>query len=233
MLRPLITVMLISMSSVAWTDESQDIDPLEDLNRQVYEFNFEVLDPLIVKPVAVTYDKLTPKFVRTGISNFFANLDEIPNSINSLLQGKFGQASNDLGRLLINSTVGIGGLLDVATSAGLHANQGEDFGQTLATWGVGEGPYLMLPFFGPSTLRDAASNFIDSFLDPFSYNDSYAVRVGIKAIDIIALRADLLGVDDVMSGDKYLFVRDVYLQNREYLISDGAIEDDFDDLEDY
>lgn len=233
MLRTLITVMLISMSSTAWADELQDVDPLEDLNRQVYKFNFEVLDPLFVRPVAVTYDNLTPKFVRKGISNFFANLDEIPNSINSLLQGKFGQASNDLGRLLINSSIGIGGLLDVATSAGLHANQGEDFGQTLATWGVSEGPYLMLPFFGPSTLRDAPSNFIDSFLDPFSYNDSYAVRAGIKAVDIIALRADLLGVDDVMSGDKYLFVRDVYLQNREFLISDGAIEDDFDDLEDY
>ena len=233
MLRTLITVMLISMSSTAWADELQDVDPLEDLNRQVYKFNFEVLDPLFVKPVAVTYDNLTPKFVRTGISNFFANLDEIPNSINSLLQGKFGQASNDLGRLLINSSIGIGGLLDVATSAGLHANQGEDFGQTLATWGVSEGPYLMLPFFGPSTLRDAPSNFIDSFLDPFRYNDSYAVRAGIKAVVSIALRADLLGVDDVMSGDKYLFVRDVYLQNREYLISDGAIEDDFDDLEDY
>ena len=101
MLRTLITVMLISMSSTAWVDELQDVDPLEDLNRQVYVFNFEVLDPLFVKPVAVTYDKLTPKFVRTGISNFFANLDEIPNSINSLLQGKFGQASNDLGRLLL------------------------------------------------------------------------------------------------------------------------------------
>ena len=138
MLRALITVMLISISSTAWADELQDVDPLEDLNRQVYKFNFEVLDPLFVKPVAVTYDNLTPKFVRTGISNFFANLDEIPNSINSLLQGKFGQASNDLGRLLINSSIGIGGLLDVATSAGLHANQGEDFGQTLAMWGVGD-----------------------------------------------------------------------------------------------
>ena len=115
MLRTLITVMLIFMSSTAWADELQDVDPLEDLNRQVYKFNFEVLDPLFVKPVAVTYDNLTPKFVRTGISNFFANLDEIPNSINSLLQGKFGQASNDLGRLLINSSIGIGGLLDVAT----------------------------------------------------------------------------------------------------------------------
>ena len=95
--------MLIFMSSTAWADERQDVDPLEDLNRQVYKFNFEVLDPLFVRPVAVTYDNLTPKFVRKGISNFFANLDEIPNSINSLLQGKFGQASNDLGRLLINS----------------------------------------------------------------------------------------------------------------------------------
>ena len=123
MLRTLITVMLISMSSTAWADELQDVDPLEDLNRQVYKFNFEVLDPLFVKPVAVTYDNLTPKLVRTGISNFFANLDEIPNSINSLLQGKFGQASNDLGRLLINSSIGIGGLLDVATLSLIHISE--------------------------------------------------------------------------------------------------------------
>jgi phospholipid-binding lipoprotein MlaA len=91
----------------------------------------------------------------------------------------------------------------------------------------------MLPFFGPSTVRDAPSNFIDSFLDPFTYNDNLRVRVAVKGIDIIGIRADLLGVDDVISGDEYLFVRDVYLQNRDYVISDGAIEDDFDDLEDY
>jgi phospholipid-binding lipoprotein MlaA len=167
------------------------------------------------------------------VNNFFSNLDEIPNAVNSLLQGKIGQAANDTGRFIVNSIFGLGGFLDVATDAGIQPSQGEDFGQTLAVWGVSNGPYLMLPFLGPSTLRDAPSNVLDSFLDPFAYNDNYGMRAGIKAIDIIALRAELLGIDDVMSGDKYIFVRDVYLQNREYVIADGAIEDDFDDLEDY
>ena len=133
----------------------------------------------------------------------------------------------------MNTTLGLGGFLDIAKRAGLQPGEDEDFGQTLAVWGVPDGPYLMLPFFGPSTLRDAPSNFVDSLLDPFSYNDSLPVRVVIKGIDLIALRADLLGIDDVISGDKYLFIRDVYLQNREYVISDGAIDDDFDDLDDY
>jgi phospholipid-binding lipoprotein MlaA len=171
--------------------------------------------------------------VRIGINNFFSNLDEIPNAVNSLLQGKIGQAANDTGRFIVNSVFGLGGVFDIATDAGMQPSQGEDFGQTLAVWGVSEGPYLMLPFLGPSTLRDAPSNVLDSFLDPFAYNDNYGMRASIKAIDIVALRAELLGIDDVMSGDKYIFVRDVYLQNREYVITDGAIEDDFDDLEDY
>ena len=195
--------------------------------------NFEILDPALIKPIATLYDRLTPRPVRIGISNFFSNLDEIPNAVNSLLQGKIGQAANDTGRFIVNSVFGLGGVFDVATDAGMQPSQGEDFGQTLAVWGVSEGPYLMLPFLGPSTLRDAPSNVLDSFLDPFAYNDNYGMRAGIKAIDIVALRAELLGIDDVMSGDKYIFVRDVYLQNREYMIADGAIEDDFDDLEDY
>jgi phospholipid-binding lipoprotein MlaA len=186
-----------------------------------------------VKPVAVIYDGFAPKPVRTGLRNFFSNLDEMPSMVNNVLQGKFSAAGNNAVRFVINSTFGLAGIIDVAKGAGIPAGDLEDFGQTLAVWGVPAGPYLMLPFFGPSTVRDAPSNFIDSFLDPFTYNDNLRVRVAVKGIDIIGLRADLLGVDDVLSGDEYLFVRDVYLQNRDYVISDGAIEDDFDDLEDY
>ena len=228
----LIFICLIS-SSWIFAEDFEDRDPLQQLNRKVYELNFEILDPALIKPIATLYDRLTPRPVRIGISNFFSNLDEIPNAVNSLLQGKIGQAANDTGRFIVNSVFGLGGVFDIATDAGMQPSQGEDFGQTLAVWGVSEGPYLMLPFLGPSTLRDAPSNVLDSFLDPFAYNDNYGVRAGIKAIDIVALRAELLGIDDVMSGDKYIFVRDVYLQNREYVIADGAIEDDFDDLEDY
>lgn len=228
----LIFICLISSSWIS-AEDFEDRDPLQQLNRTVYELNFEILDPALIKPLATLYDRLTPRPVRIGINNFFSNLDEIPNAVNSLLQGKIGQAANDTGRFIVNSVFGLGGVFDVATDAGMQPSQGEDFGQTLAVWGVSEGPYLMLPFLGPSTLRDAPSNVLDSFLDPFAYNDNYGMRAGIKAIDIVALRAELLGIDDVMSGDKYIFVRDVYLQNREYVIADGAIEDDFDDLEDY
>ena len=229
------SLIFICLISSSWTsaEDFEDRDPLQQLNRKVYELNFEILDPALIKPIATLYDRLTPRPVRIGISNFFSNLDEIPNAVNSLLQGKTGQAANDTGRFIVNSVFGLGGVFDIATDAGMQQSQGEDFGQTLAVWGVSEGPYLMLPFLGPSTLRDAPSNVLDSFLDPFAYNDNYGMRAGIKAIDIVALRAELLGIDDVMSGDKYIFVRDVYLQNREYVIADGAIEDDFDDLEDY
>ena len=228
----LIFICLISSSWIS-AEDFEDRDPLQQLNRKVYELNFEILDPALIKPLATLYDRLTPRPVRIGINNFFSNLDEIPNAVNSILQGKIGQAANDTGRFIVNSVFGLGGVFDIATDAGMQPSQGEDFGQTLAVWGVSEGPYLMLPFLGPSTLRDAPSNILDSFLDPFAYNDNYGMRAGIKAIDIVALRAELLGIDDVMSGDKYIFVRDVYLQNREYVIADGAIEDDFDDLEDY
>ena len=228
----LIFICLISSSWIS-AEDFEDRDPLQQLNRKVYELNFEILDPALIKPIATLYDRLTPRPVRIGINNFFSNLDEIPNAVNSLLQGKIGQAANYTGRFIINSVFGLGGVFDIATDAGMQPSQGEDFGQTLAVWGVSEGPYLMLPFLGPSTLRDAPSNVLDSFLDPFAYNDNYGMRAGIKAIDIVALRAELLGIDDVMSGDKYIFVRDVYLQNREYVIADGALEDDFDDLEDY
>ena len=228
----LIFICLISSSWIS-AEDFEDRDPLQQLNRKIYELNFEILDPALIKPLATLYDRVTPRPVRIGINNFFSNLDEIPNAVNSLLQGKIGQAANDTGRFIVNSVFGLGGVIDIATDAGMQPSQGEDFGQTLAVWGVSEGPYLMFPFLGPSTLRVAPSNVLDSFLDPFAYNDNYGMRAGIKAIDIVALRAELLGIDDVMSGDKYIFVRDVYLQNREYVIADGAIEDDFDDLEDY
>jgi phospholipid-binding lipoprotein MlaA len=233
MFKPVLVILLLAITNFAWSEELEENDPFEGVNRVFYELNFNVLDPLIIKPIAIIYDEVTPKPVRSGFRNFFSNLDEIPSLVNNVLQGKFAQAGNNGGRFLMNSTVGLGGFFDIAKQAGLQPGEDEDFGQTLAVWGVPDGPYLMLPFFGPSTLRDAPSNFVDSLLDPFSYNNSLPVRVAIKGVDLVALRADLLGIDDVISGDKYLFIRDVYLQNREYVISDGAIEDDFDDLDDY
>tara|TARA_B110000037_G_scaffold97398_1_gene114178 strand:- start:329 stop:1030 length:702 start_codon:yes stop_codon:yes gene_type:complete len=233
MFKPFLVLLLLASAHFTFSDEIQKVDPLEDINRVFYELNFNLLDPVIIKPIAIIYDQATPKPVRQVLRNFFSNLDEVPSLVNNALQGKFGQAGNNAGRFLMNTTIGLGGFFDVAKKAGLQPGEDEDFGQTLAVWGVPAGPYLMLPFFGPSTFRDAPSNFVDSLFDPFSYNNRLPVRVAIKGVDLIALRADLLGIDDVISGDEYLFIRDVYLQNREYVISDGAIEDDFDDLDDY
>ena len=233
MFKTLIVLLLLASAHFTISEEIQKVDPLEGINRVFYELNFNLLDPVIIKPIAIIYDQATPKPVRQVLRNFFSNLDEVPSLVNNTLQGKFGQAGNNAGRFLMNTTIGLGGFFDVAKKAGLQPGEDEDFGQTLAVWGVPAGPYLMLPFFGPSTFRDAPSNFVDSLFDPFSYNNRLPVRVAIKGIDLIALRADLLGIDDVISGDEYLFIRDVYLQNREYVIGDGAIEDDFDDLDDY
>lgn len=233
MFKTFLVLLLLASAHFTFSDEIQKVDPLEDINRVFYELNFNLLDPVIIKPIAIIYDQATPKPVRQVLRNFFSNLDEVPSLVNNTLQGKFGQAGNNAGRFLMNTTIGLGGFFDVAKKAGLQPGEDEDFGQTLAVWGVPAGPYVMLPFFGPSTFRDAPSNFVDSLFDPFSYNNRLPVRVAIKGIDLIALRADLLGIDDVISGDEYLFIRDVYLQNREYVVSDGAIEDDFDDLDDY
>ena len=233
MFKPFLVLLLLASAHFTFSEEIQKVDPLEEINRVFYELNFNLLDPVIIKPIAIIYDQATPKPVRQVLRNFFSNLDEVPSLVNNTLQGKFGQAGNNAGRFLMNTTIGLGGFFDVAKKAGLQPGEDEDFGQTLAVWGVPAGPYVMLPFFGPSTFRDAPSNFVDSLFDPFSYNNRLPVRVAIKGIDLIALRADLLGIDDVISGDEYLFIRDVYLQNREYVISDGAIEDDFDDLDDY
>jgi len=207
-------------------------DTFETLNRDIFYVN-ERLDHYALRPVAVAYTKVMPDPLERGIGNFFDNLDEITNVVNDLLQGKFKQAGHDSGRFLINSTIGVGGLFDVASRAGISKSDGEDFGQTLAVWGVGEGPYLMLPLFGPSTLRDAPSKVIDSLTNPLSYVEDVSVRNSAMALDLLNTRTELLEVDEIISGDKYLFVRDVYLQRSRYLVNDGAIEDDFGDFEDY
>ena len=229
----LVTIITLFFASMtAFSEEVENPDPLEGLNRGVWDFNETVINS-VARPVVDIYETVTPVPIRNGIVNFFGNLNEIPNAANSLLQGKVKQAANDTGRFLINTTLGLGGLFDVASKVGLHVGDGEDFGQTLAVWGVGQGPYLMLPFLGPTTFRDAPADFIDSFLDPFSYSDKLAIRIGVKTVSVIAENGSYLDQLDVIAGDKYLFIRDVYLQNREYVISDGAIEDDFGDLDDY
>jgi phospholipid-binding lipoprotein MlaA len=207
-------------------------DPFEDLNRTSFQIN-ETVDSIILKPIAVTYSK-SPTPIKYGITNFFRNLKEVDNTVNQLLQGKPKSAANDLGRFVINSTIGLGGLIDVASNMGLERHD-EDFGQTLGVWGIPSGPYIMIPMLGPSSTRDLLSRPISSFLGGTFHMDDNNVRISLTALDAVETRERLLDVESLLSGDKYDFVRDSYSQSREYEIKDGIdIEDDFvDDMDDF
>ena len=207
-------------------------DPFENINRTFFDIN-EKVDNVALKPIALTYSK-TPEPVKHGITNFFRNLKEIDNTLNQVLQGKPKYAINDFSRFIINSTIGIGGILDPASSMGLEKHD-EDFGQTLGLWGVSPGPYLMIPFLGPTTTRDLLSRPISSFLEVTFHMDDSNVRISLSALDAIETRERLLDVESLLSGDKYNFVRDSYSQSREYEIKDGLnIVDEFtDDMDDF
>jgi phospholipid-binding lipoprotein MlaA len=197
-------------------------DRWEGLNRGVYKFN-DAVDRAALKPVAKGYRKITPRWMRVGIGNFLGNLEYPATAVNQFLQGKPKMGLRDTGRFLLNSTLGVAGLFDVATSIGLEAND-EDLGQTLAVWGVGSGPYLTLPFFGPSTLRDAPARIADFVFDPFSYTDPPWEAVwGVRALDVVHSRAELLTLDPTLQRtyDPYAFIRDSWLQQREFAIFDG------------
>lgn len=198
-------------------------------------FNFnDRLDRWFLKPLAKGYKAVTPDPIEAGISNIFANIGEVPNVINGVLQGDFKGASYDTGRFLVNSTLGVAGLLDVAQYMNLPADTPEDFGQTLASWGVGSGPYLVLPFLGPSTLRDTFAMPVNWYTDPTTYITHTNTEISVKAISLLNTRAGLLELEKNITGDRYVFIRDVYLQRRAYLINNGEVNDDFgmDEFED-
>ena len=205
-------------------------DPWESLNRRIDAVN-RGLDSVTLKPAAQGYRKILPAFVRRGATNFFSNLRTPLTIINEILQGKGRAAFGDTGRLLLNSTVGIGGLFDPATSAGLEKHN-EDFGQTLATWGVPDGPFLMIPLLGPRTLRDALALPLNILADPLLHYENTSVRDKLWALQALSKRARLLSVENMIddSYDPYVTVRDAYLQNRRYFIYDGdppELEDEF------
>ena len=217
----------------ASTEEPEDRDPWEGFNRAMFRFN-DTADRWILKPTATSYRQITPIFMQTGFSNFFSNLHEINNILNSVLQWKWGQAGNDSGRFLVNSTVGLGGLFDVARHMGLDPSDGEDFGQTLAVWGVPSGPYVVLPLMGPSSVRDAPASVVEWYTNPLTYINDGNVEGTLKFLDLVQTRASLLQAEALLQGDRYVLMRDAYLQRREYLINDGATEDDFGgDMDEY
>ncbi len=199
-------------------------DPWESMNRSVYKFN-DAADKAVLKPVAKAYRFVTPKFVRTGVTNFFSNINDVTVFFNDLFQGKGERAVADAGRVIINTTFGIGGLIDVAGAAG-NPKRNEDFGQTLGVWGMGPGPYWVLPLLGPSTTRDAGGRVVDTALTPTTYLvKNTDVNFGLYALDIVNFRSNLLETEKVLDEagavDRYSFLRDAYLQRREVLIYDG------------
>jgi phospholipid-binding lipoprotein MlaA len=203
-------------------------DPLETVNRAVYRFN-DFADRVVLRPLAVGYTRALPPQIRTGVFNFFDNALYPLTIVNDVLQGKFRQGGRDLGRFTLNSTVGLLGLFDPASDIGLGRHD-EDFGQTLAVWGVGNGPYLMVPIFGPYTLRDGFGALLDAPLTPFFDvgEDEGAERAAAYLVYSVDKRSRLLDVDEQVRDafDPYVFVRDTYYQNRDYRIKDGNVDDD-------
>jgi phospholipid-binding lipoprotein MlaA len=208
-------------------------DPFEDYNRKIWAFN-EFLDDNFAKPTAEVYTSIAPNFVEIAISNFFRNLNELDNTANQLLQGKPLLAVNDFSRFLINTTIGLGGFIDVGSSFGLERHD-EDFAQTLGAWGVGSGPFLMLPLYGPSTPRGLAGRSVSSVLSGTFAIEETDVRIGITALDALETRARYLEVETLIIGDRYSFIRDSYMQYQEFESSNGENQsDDFvDDMDDF
>lgn len=199
-------------------------DPWEGFNRAVFRFN-DRLDRYALKPVAKGYKKVTPRPLRTGITNFFANLKMPVVLVNDLLQGKVRAAGSDGARFFVNTTLGFVGFVDASTILGIARND-EDFGQTLGVWGLPTGPYLVLPFLGPSSARDGVGFVADVGTSPTTYVVADEVNVTLAAFKIVNMRANLLEVEEIVQGDRYLFFRDLYLQSREFAVKDGRIESD-------
>ncbi len=208
-------------------------DPYENFNRSIFAFN-ETLDEYLLRPVAVTYRDVTPEFVDRSVTNFFNNLRDVPTLANEVLQLKPHDAARTATRLIFNTTWGLLGLIDVGTAFDLPAGR-EDFGQTLNAYGVPEGVYLMLPFLGPATVSDAVGRGVDFQIDPL-FGLGSEVKLGLAAVKAVDLRADVVPAENLIVGDRYIFVRNAYLQARAFAIADGKVENDpflDEDLEDY
>lgn len=198
-----------------------EYDPLEPLNRKVHAFNM-VIDRGAIRPLARGYRKVVPTPVRRSVTNFFSNLTTPRSALNNFLQGKPGQGFNELGRFLFNSTLGIVGLFDIAGASGMERYD-ENFAQTLSVWGVPDGPYIVLPFLGPTMASDAVAIPVDYYSDVWTYYDNTSVRDKVWGLRLIDLRYRLLGADSILedSQDPYVTVREAFRQNRTFRIFDG------------
>ena len=238
---------IILLQGCATLDRPADPnDPLERYNRSMYKFN-DTLDKYMLKPVAKGYDAITPNPVQKAVSNFFSNLDDVLVIVNDMLQLKPGQMASDTGRVLINSSIGLFGLIDWASDIGLEKNN-EDFGQTLGYWGVPAGPYFILPFLGPSTIRDTGGLVTDTYYFDPQYREietsfpppsrrPESLVWNLTALDKVDIRAKLLQTENILDTaalDPYVFIREAWLQRRNYLVNDGVVKEidaDFDEEE--
>jgi phospholipid-binding lipoprotein MlaA len=221
--KSLVITLCLFLGSCATVSAPDERDPWESFNRSIYTFN-DAFDKAIARPVAEAYQAVLPDFIETGISNFFGNLGDVVVIVNDFLQFKFEQAGSDFARLLMNTTFGLLGFFDVASHMDLPKHN-EDFGQTMASWGVGDGAYLVLPFLGPSSVRDTTGLVVDlAYLDPVGYVKDDEARWSLIALRAVDKRASLLEATRIMekSGiDPYVFMRNAYYQIRENQIYDG------------
>ena len=231
--RMALVLILATMTALAGCASGPDRDPrdpLEDFNRAAYSFN-DLLDRALIEPLAQGYNYITPAPVNRGVTNFFNNLRDLRSAVNNLLQFKIGRAFSDVGRVAVNSTIGILGLMDVASNMNLP-RYGEDFGQTLGVWGFGPGPYLVLPLLGPSSGRDTVGLVVDWYTDPITHMNDDTWRWRLRGLDLVDTRAGLLNASRVLEEaalDEYAFVRDAFLQRRRSQVYDGNPPDEFED----
>lgn len=225
-----------AMATEAVTESASDAvdrDPWQPFNRTVFAFN-EGFDRLLGKPLARGYQALTPGFVDNAVTAFFRNLADVSNGANFVLQGEGGKAANALGRVVTNTLIGVGGVIDVASAGGLPRHS-TGFGTTLGKWGAGSGPYLVLPFMGSSTLRETVALPVDMVFEPLpeplTFFPDDATRVGLEMLMVVDVRADLLKYEQAVIGDRYTFLRDMYLQHRDYDVHGAPARDEFLDDE--
>jgi phospholipid-binding lipoprotein MlaA len=217
---------MVFLSACATTGALDERDPWEGFNRGVYSFN-ETVDNVLFDPIGKVYNFITPDFLDAGVSNFFSNIAQVPVIANDLLQFKLGQAVNDTVRLFLNSTFGLFGFFDISSDAGLPSSKA-DFGQTLALWGVDSGPYLVMPFFGPGTVRHAAGYAVDGALNPMFYIDNDLTKAGLLSLAFVDVKSDLLSAVDLLEEaavDKYEFTKNAYFEKRSNKINGGEFTD--------
>ena len=225
----LVFLLAIPMASAQGVQEATNIDPWESMNRRVFAFN-ETLDKYLLKPVARGYRFVLPDFAQRGVTNFISNIYEFNDVINSILQGRAEGAAQSSGRFVINTTLGLLGVFDVATPMGIPL-QRSDFGQTLAVWGVDTGPFVMLPLLGPRTVRSGVGYFFDTYTSIPALIENREAAWIFWTVEVVDYRVRLLDAEDLITGDRYIFFRDAYMQSRESFVSGGVVEDSFSDYE--